>query len=87
MGSTRTIVSRTPNSKPQTPKGIHHRGAENAKVRILVGFEFGVGLANGSRRMANEHEHDYKATQVIYLLTLCPLRLCGEILFVSSAKI
>src|SRR6516162_10512102 len=57
-----TIVSRTPNPKPRTPKGIHHRGAEDAKVRMNLSLArvdggplmaFRGETANGEWRTAN----------------------------------
>ena len=57
-----TIVSRTPNPKPRTPKGIHHRGAEDAKVRMNLSLARVDGgplmalrgeTANGERATAN----------------------------------
>ena len=57
-----TIVSRTPNPKPRTPKGIHHRGTEDAKVRMNLSLARVDGgplmalrgeTANGQRRTGN----------------------------------
>jgi hypothetical protein len=60
-----TIVSRTPNSEPRTPKGIHHRGTEHwssgvqelqesegRRVDCATAYVL-TAPANGERRTAN----------------------------------